>query len=141
MNVIYSWDFPKLEIYYNYQNLQNVVYMIQWIYTASYVDANNKTWQESIRGVEDISYDPSEPFIPFENLTKDIVTSWMESELGDQGLQVLQNNLQQIISNAVNPPSVIVDVPWITTSTTTTTTTTTTTIVYSDTTTTTTTTI
>ena len=124
MDVTYSWDFPKLEIYYNYQSLQNVVYMIHWIYTASYIDQNNKTWQESMRGIEDIAYDPNITFISFENLTKDIVTSWLENDLGTQGLQVLQTNLQQKISNSLNPPSAIVDAPWnITTSTTTTTTT------------------
>ena len=77
--VTYSWDCKTVDVYPSKDELSNVVYNVHWRLTAT-KDENSAT---SI-GTEMVSVDDIDPssFVAFEELTNEIVTSWVESSMG-----------------------------------------------------------
>jgi len=43
-------------------------------------------------------------FIPYKDLTNDLVTSWIQSTLGQDGVNNLQASVAGIINSQINPP-------------------------------------
>ena len=56
------------------------------------------------------------PFVPYEDLTNDIVIGWIQSELGTDGVANLEACLQGQIDSQINPPVVPQNtpLPWAT---------------------------
>jgi hypothetical protein len=56
------------------------------------------------------------PFVPYEDLTEDIVIAWIQSELGVDGVSNLEACIQGQIDSQINPPTVPVNtpLPWAT---------------------------
>jgi len=56
------------------------------------------------------------PFVPYEDLTNDIVIGWIQQELGPDGVSNLEACIQGQIDSQINPPSVPVNtpLPWAT---------------------------
>jgi hypothetical protein len=126
MVIDYNWDFNPLESYPTASGQPNMVFIVHWqLYatTGSYVAANIGT--QTIAAFEQGS-----AFIPFNELTKDIVYGWVTSSMGTERIDKMfisleDNIIRQIRQN--NPPIRIQYAPWLNTTTTTTSTTTTTT--------------
>jgi hypothetical protein len=55
--------------------------------------------------------DRGEEFIPFEQLTKEMVIDWVKSKLGQEQVLEFENSLQQQIEKQKNPP-ILTGLPW-----------------------------
>lgn len=55
-------------------------------------------------------------FIPYEDLTNDIVVGWIKGQLGVDGVANYEASIQGQIDSQINPPSVPVNtpLPWVT---------------------------
>jgi len=76
-NIRYEWTILGCEVYQNFLNHKNVVKKIEWKLTAT-----DGVYSASAEGNTELS-DPVNNFILFENLTKDMVISWIESGLSN----------------------------------------------------------
>lgn len=72
---------------------------IDGIYSAEYSNLINFTT------------DQVSPFIPYNELTNDIVASWIQQELGQDGVNAIYNNIQAQIDSQINPPIVPQNTP------------------------------
>jgi hypothetical protein len=56
------------------------------------------------------------PFVPYEDLTEDIVIGWIQEELGVDGVSNLEACIQGQIDSQINPPSTPQNtpLPWAT---------------------------
>jgi hypothetical protein len=50
-------------------------------------------------------------FIPYDQLTQEIVIGWVQASLGEQGIANLQQTVQGRIDQLINPPVVPQDTP------------------------------
>ncbi len=119
MAITYNWNFNPLEAYPTASGETNVVFNVHWqLYglTGSY--------QGSVIGVQPVTYETGSLFIPFNDLTYDIVYNWMTSSMGTASMQNYEANVAQQIENQINPPVLVEQAPWLNTTSTTTTTTT-----------------
>jgi hypothetical protein len=119
MAITYNWNFNPLEAYPTASGETNVVFNVHWqLYglTGSY--------QSSIIGVQPVTYETGSLFIPFNDLTYDIVYNWMTASMGTASMQNYEANVAQQIENQINPPVLVEQAPWLNTTSTTTTTTT-----------------
>jgi hypothetical protein len=119
MVINYTWNFNPLEAYPTASGETNVVFNVHWQlygFTGSY--------QSSIIGVQGVTYETGSTFIPFEELTYDIVYNWMTASMGTASMQNYEASVTQQIENQINPPVLIEQAPWLNTTSTTTTTTT-----------------
>jgi len=56
--------------------------------------------------------DPSDPsFIPFDELTEDVVLSWVDAALGAEQVAAYEANLDAQLDALINPP-VLTGMPW-----------------------------
>jgi len=112
MSNTYTWSFPAIDVYKQQESYTDVVYNIHWR-----LDGADATTSHSVElyGVQSVSpYNPnSGSFIPYENLTKEIVTDWvigaMGSKYGD-----LTASIDSRIQFLIDPPTEQLTPPWIT---------------------------
>lgn len=119
LNVNYTWNFNPLEAYPTASGEDNVVFLVHWQLYGS-----TGSYQGSVIGTQAVSYETSSVFIPFNDLTYDIVYNWMTASMGLEQMAAYEASVAQQIENQINPPVLIETSPWLTTTSTTTTTTT-----------------
>ena len=88
--------------------LQDFVIDVCWVRIAKET-INEKEYQASVYGSQSFSKDDVANFIPYENLTYDIVCSWLDASIDVAALDL---NLDAQIENQVNPPIVILPLPF-----------------------------
>jgi hypothetical protein len=70
---------------------------------------NNKQYFASVYGSQSFSKDNVTNFIPYKDLTYEIVCEWLDSSLD---VEALDANLDAQIENQVNPPIVVLPLPF-----------------------------
>ena len=90
-------------------DLTDFVVNVHWNRNATKV-VNKKDYFASVYGSQLFSKDEVTNFIPYEDLTYEIVCEWLDSSLD---VEALDTNLDAQIENQVNPPIVTLPLPWI----------------------------
>ena len=74
------------------------------------------TYSASLSNIARFSTASMSPFIPYEDLTNDIVVGWIQDELGVDGVSNLEACIQGQIDSQINPPVVPQNtpLPWAT---------------------------
>ena len=70
---------------------------------------NEKEYFASVYGSQSFSKDDVTNFIPYEDLTYEIVCGWLDASINVEALDL---NLDQQIENQVNPPIVVLPLPF-----------------------------
>ena len=89
-------------------DLKNFVINVHWNRLAKET-INDKEYFASVYGSQSFSKDDVTNFIPYEDLTYEIVCGWLDSSLDTEALDL---NLDAQIENQVNPPIVILPLPF-----------------------------
>lgn len=89
-------------------DLDNFVICVHWNRLAKET-INDKEYFASVYGSQSFSKDDVTNFIPYENLTYEIVCGWLDSSLDTEALDL---NLDAQIENQVNPPIVVLPLPF-----------------------------
>jgi hypothetical protein len=64
----------------------------------------DSTYSASLSNIARFNTASVTPFVPYEDLTNDIVISWIQSELGVDGVNNLEACIQGQIDSQINPP-------------------------------------
>ena len=88
-------------------------YVVIANYTVVGVD---DTYSASLSNIARFSTESVSPFIPYEDLTEEIVIGWIQEDLGVDGVSNLEACIQGQIDSQINPPVVPVNtpLPWVT---------------------------
>lgn len=110
-NNTYTWQIAAMDAYTNQEGKSDVVYNIHWRYKA--VDQST-TYSAEVYGVQSVGpFNPdSGSFIPYNELTKEIVVGWLVGSMGDEKVNSLTSSLDSQINQQINPTSVTLGVPW-----------------------------
>ena len=94
----YTWAVTALytETIQNEQNYVVIAYYDVIGINGNYISTFSNVSQFSTASVS--------PFIPYENLTNDIVIGWIQSELGVNGVSSIEASIQGQIDSQINPP-------------------------------------
>jgi hypothetical protein len=85
------------------------VFNVHWRYSFMDSDDSTKTYYADNYGVASYTQDPeSENYIPYEDLTEEIVIDWVKASLD---METIEKNLSEKIEQQKNPP-VLTGVPW-----------------------------
>lgn len=99
----YNLNIKQLKVAKELDEKQNFVVQIDWEYTASENNAKCARY-----GTASFSQ-PGDSFIPFNDLTEDIVKSWVISLVDIAGLEA---SLSEQINDILNPKVSVVPFPW-----------------------------
>lgn len=105
--IIYNWAFTTFEAYPQHAGETDVVFTIHYRFEG--VDGDYKA---SIFNYVGVTYEEGDPFTPFQELTPEIVTSWVEEALGNEWIDAAKANISNQISEQKNPSKVILNAPW-----------------------------
>lgn len=94
----------------------NADYVVIANYNVTGVDGE---YSASLSNIARFSTESVSPFVPYAELTEDIVIGWIQQELGEDGVNNLYACIQGQIDSQINPPVVPVNtpLPWATPST------------------------
>jgi hypothetical protein len=108
MEINYDWNFNPLESYPTASGETDVVFLVHW-----QLHATTGSYQAQAVGYERVNYEFGSTFIPFNELTKKVVQTWIESSLGEEKITRIKLNLEDDINNQINPPIKIQQAPWL----------------------------
>jgi hypothetical protein len=111
MPITYTWTINALVGYPTFEGETDVVTRAS--YTVLGDDGEGHTadysnWQET-------PLDPSAPFIPYVDLTPEIVTGWVQSGLGADKIAAIEESIAIQIQRQVTPPPSpeLFPLPWV----------------------------
>ena len=92
----------------------DVVYNVRWVVTGiSYVLAPegyspdpSPFYQAYSTGAQGLPWDPESAFIPFEDLTNEIVVGWTQAAMGEEWIAGIEAEIANKIENQINPTSI-----------------------------------
>jgi len=105
----YKWIISSLDSYpKNAEGLTDVICLVHWRYQAEQVQ-DDKTYFAEVYGASSVpSPDPAD-FVPYEQVTYEMVCGWLESILD---IQSLNTNLDSQIADQINPKIVTLPLPF-----------------------------
>ena len=103
------WNINQLECLPSDGIYQDFVLVCHWTRFAKET-INEIEYQSSVYGGQSYSKDDVTNFIPYEDLTYEIVCGWLDASLDVEALDL---NLDGQIENQVNPPIVVLPLPFV----------------------------
>jgi hypothetical protein len=102
------WYINQLDCVPQDRTLTDFVLVAHWSRFAKET-INEVDYFASVYGSQSFSKDDVTNFIPYEDLTYDIVCSWLDASIDVEALDL---NLDAQIENQVNPPIVVLPLPF-----------------------------
>jgi len=112
MATVYNWNCKTVDVHPQEAGETDVVYNVHWIVTgiSDEIDPEGNAYQVKTIGTQNVLLDLESEFIPFENLTNEIVVSWTKEAIGEEQVSYLENNIKEAIDLQINPTSVTMTV-------------------------------
>ena len=107
MAVTNVWNVTQLDCYPQVDGETDVVFTVHFNLTGTDGDYTGYVY-----GTVGVTYNPEEPFVPYNELTLDQVIGWVQDALGEEQVASLEANVAQQIENQKNPPVVSPPLPW-----------------------------
>jgi hypothetical protein len=109
MATTYKWVISALESYpKDAEGLTDVICVVHWRYQAEQVDGE-KTYNADVYGTLSVAAPDPANFVPYEDVTYEMVCGWLESGLDKEALE---QNLDSQIADQINPKIVTLPLPF-----------------------------
>lgn len=110
MPITYTWTINTLIGYPLFEGQTDVVTRVNYTITGDDGEghtADYTNWQPT-------PLDPSVPFIPYDELTPEIITGWVQSSLGPDRVTAIEESIAIDIQRQVTPPPEpqVFPLPW-----------------------------
>ncbi len=99
--ITYDWNCKTVDVHPQEKGETNVVYNVHWIVTGTEGD-----YTVSNIGTQVVPLDNATDFIPFENLTNEVITGWTKDAMGEEQVQAVEDSIASQIAELENPTSV-----------------------------------
>jgi len=106
--ITYTWEFPRFSAHPTLNGMENVVYGIEFVLSATDGEGHGA----QVFGTVGLSEPNPDAFVPFNHLTQQQVTEWIESSMGEEVLNDYKDNLASQINQQITPVSVTLNKPW-----------------------------
>jgi hypothetical protein len=124
METTYTWVIEQMQCKQQEGELIDVVIKVNWTRKASSAK-DGVEYSVTLPGIQEFSQVNPENFTPYDQITYEQVCGWLE---GSMDVNMIDTTLYNQLNLIVNPPLIVLPLPWEPTTTTTSTTTTTTTV-------------
>ena len=108
MAIEYNWNCRTVDVHPTEGDETNVVYNVHWQVTGTSdeLDPQDEPYQSNSVGTQVVTYNPENEFIPFDDLTNEIVVDWTKEAMGEEIVSSIEANLSQEIEAKINPTSI-----------------------------------
>ena len=103
----YTWDCKTVDVYPEHDNESDVVYNVHWRLNAvsDQKDAEGNDYTASSYGTHSVNADDITSFVPFADLTNDLVSGWVIDGIGEDEVASMKEGLDNNIADQINPTS------------------------------------
>jgi hypothetical protein len=108
MATTYNWNCKTVDVHPTEADHTDVVYNVHWIVTgvSDELDPEGNAYESTSIGTQTVPLDPESQFIPFDELTNEIVVEWTKEAMGEEQVTSIEAGIQQAIDLEINPTSV-----------------------------------
>ena len=99
--ITYNWNCKTVDVHPKEKEQTNVVYSVHWIVTG--VDGD---YSATNIGTQIVPLSEGDTFIPFEDLTNEIVVGWTKEAMGEEQVKAIETSIASQIEEEINPTSV-----------------------------------
>jgi len=112
MATIFNWDCKTVDAYPLVGEDPDVVYNVHWIVTgvSDQLNPQGNPYQARSIGTQVLNTDDITDFIPFEDLTNEVVVEWTKGAMGEEEVASIENGIQNSIDLQITPVSVTLTV-------------------------------
>lgn len=100
----FEWVISQMQCYPSYEGEKDFVVYVHWRRNATF-----EQYVADVYGCQTYSQKEGDTYIPYADLTFDIVCGWLEESLDVPALDI---NLAKQIEDLVNPPIITLPLPW-----------------------------
>ncbi len=104
--ITYDWNCKTVDVVLQEESLTDVVYNVHWIVTGT-----SDTYSSTSIGTQNVTLDESTPFIPFADLTNDIVVGWTKDAMGEEQVASIESGIADAIEKEINPVTATMQLP------------------------------
>ena len=106
--ITYDWNCKTVDVHPQEEGQENVVYNVHWIVTGTSdkLDSNLVPYSSNAIGTQIVPLDEDGTFIPFEDLTNEIVVGWTKQAMGDEKVAEIEASINSQIEDQMHPKSV-----------------------------------
>ena len=104
--ITYDWNCKTVDVVLQEESLTDVVYNVHWIVTGT-----SDTYSSTSIGTQTVTLDESTPFIPFADLTNDIVVGWTKAAMGEEQVASIESGIADAIEKEINPVTATMQLP------------------------------
>ena len=97
----YDWNCKTVDVHPQEEGETDVVYNVHWIVTG--VDGD---YSASCIGTQVVPLNEGGTFIPFEDLTNDVVVEWTKEAMGEEQVTQIEAGVASEMEGKINPTSV-----------------------------------
>ena len=96
----YNWRINALDAKIHENDLDNVIYTVHWSFIGQ--DDSEEPVSASSIGTLGVQYNPEEPFIQYDDLTKEDVVGWLEAGLDVETMKQNIDNQIELLKAQIN---------------------------------------
>ena len=106
--ITYNWNCKTVDVHPVEEGETDVVYNVHWIVigTSDELDSEGNPYTSRNIGTQIVPLDSGTPFIPFEDLTNEIVVEWTQESMGVDQVASIETNIDNQIALLINPTSI-----------------------------------
>lgn len=108
LDINYNWAINPLEAYPTQAGETDVVFVAHW-----QLHATTGSYSAISIGTQALTYEAGTSFTPFNELTLEQVSGWVETAMGEERVTELKAGLATQIEDQINPPTVTLQSPWL----------------------------
>jgi hypothetical protein len=101
--IIYNWDCKTVDAYPQDGEYTDLVYNVHYFVTG---EDSETAYIGTIIGTQNLNVSDVTEFIPFEDLTNEIVVGWTKSALGEEQVASIEASIASQIEQMIKPTSV-----------------------------------
>nr|AMQ66422.1 hypothetical protein [uncultured virus] len=99
--ITYDWNCKTVDVHPQEDEQTDVVYNVHWIVTGTDGD-----YSSNAIGTQIVPLSEGGAFIPFEDLTNEIVVEWTKEAMGEETVESIEAGIASQIESLINPTSV-----------------------------------
>ena len=104
--ITYDWNCKTVDVHPQEEGETDVVYNVHWIVTG--VDGD---YSSNAIGTQTVPLSEDGTFIPFEDLTNDVVVGWTKEAMGEEGVAQVEASIAGTIESLITPTSITLTIP------------------------------
>lgn len=106
--ITYDWNCKTVDAYPQNGEYTDLVYNVHWIVTGTLDELrpDGTTYSATNIGTQGLNTSDVTEFIPFEDLTNEIVVAWTQGAMGEDQVASIEASIASQISSLITPTTV-----------------------------------